>query len=78
MPTTYVCENGHELEKHKSQPHGHGQKPVCINCGADIVERVVPIRECNVCEFRWAYGGSSDRPTCPECKSKDTRAINAD
>lgn len=70
MTVAYVCADGHEHEKHKSQPSGHGQKPVCIECKSEIVERVVPMYECRSCEHRWYYTGDADRPTCPQCKGK--------
>ena len=73
--STYICDEGHENSKHKSQPAGHGKKAVCIECGALIVERTVPQYKCIVCGFSWFYTGSADRPTCPECKGKKVETV---
>jgi len=75
MPVTYICENGHEHDTHKSQPAGHSQKPVCTECKADIVERRVPMFECDDCEHRWYYTGDADRPTCANCRGKSVAQV---
>jgi len=75
MSVTYICENGHENQKHKSQPDGHSQKPVCVDCGADIIERRVPMYDCADCGYRWFYKGDAASPTCPECKGKRTELV---
>ena len=76
MPVTYVCENGHKHGKHKSQPSGHDSRPACMDCGGVIVNRKVPLYECDDCEYYWFYKGGADKPTCPNCKGKRTRKAN--
>lgn len=75
--TTYILERGEiqvrDLPPGKETPWEHmertGHEP-----------RAPPEREqrkCNACGNVWWYGGSSDRPTCPNCKGKDTDAIES-
>lgn len=33
------------------------------------------VRKCNDCENVWPYTGNADRPTCPNCKCKQTEAV---
>lgn len=75
MSVTYICQKGHEHESHKSQPSGHGQKPVCTECKAEIVKRNVPMFACGDCGHRWYYTGDADRPTCPQCKGKNVEQV---
>lgn len=75
--TTYILERGEiqvrDLPPGKETPLEHmkrtGHEP-----------RAPPEREqrkCNACGNVWWYEGSSDRPTCPNCKGKNTDAIES-
>lgn len=77
MPVTYICENGHERETHKSRPASSDidKRAICIECSGRIVERRVPFRECDDCGLSWPYTGESDLPTCPNCKGKRTNPV---
>lgn len=79
MPVTYICENGHQNTKHKSQPSSgdKARKPVCIECSAEIINRKVPMYECEDCGNRWFYKGDAELPTCSQCRGKSTEPVKA-
>lgn len=35
-------------------------------------------RQCNSCGNVWWYEGTADRPTCPNCKGKNTEQTDVD
>lgn len=35
-------------------------------------------RQCNACGNVWPYTGDADRPTCPNCRGKDTEETHVD
>jgi len=72
----YECENGHLNADHDiNHAADEGKKAVCQECDALLTKQLVPMYECNACGHTWAYTGSADRPTCPECKGKNVAPV---
>ena len=75
---TYILERGEiqvrELPAGKETPRDHLERT-----GHD--PREPPQRErrqCNDCGNVWWYAGDSARPTCPNCKGKNTEPTDSD
>lgn len=71
---TYECDEcGTELAVYDNSDYGMGEsltwQPV-----EPIIQALGHERECLNCGYVWHYTGSSERPTCPSCRGKNTEA----
>jgi predicted RNA-binding Zn-ribbon protein involved in translation (DUF1610 family) len=73
---TYKCDEcGVELYAYDSSSHGMGQD-FNWNKAQLVIEALGHERKCLDCNYEWHYGGTADRPTCPECKGKRTQRVD--
>lgn len=72
---TYTCDEcGVELFVYDNSDHGMGDSLIW-SPAEPVVQALGHGRECLDCGYNWHYGGAADRPTCPDCKGKDTEMI---
>lgn len=69
----YECDNcGKRLFAYDNSEHGRGQS-FSWNDADAVLKQIATERECRDCGHTWRYTGTADRPTCPNCKGKNTR-----
>ena len=72
---TYECEGCEtELFVYDNSEHGMGES-LTWQVAEPVIQALGHERECNDCGYQWHYGGTADRPTCPNCRGKATKKV---
>jgi len=65
--TIYIPDRGEQADGYET-PMSHFESE-------GHVYNKLTVRKCKDCDLVWGYGGSADRPTCPNCRGKRTVEI---